>query len=72
MEAIIDRFEGKYAVCERQSDKKMIEIKKNKLPDEATEGDYLIIKDEKITIDSKKTMERKKRIRNLMNDLWED
>ncbi len=42
MKVIIDRFEGKYAVCEKKN-LEMIDIEIDKLPKEVKEGDVLII-----------------------------
>lgn len=72
MDLIIDRFEGTYAVCEKQSNGEMIDIKKSKLPNHAKEGDYLVVEGESIKIDPKKRKEREARISQLMDDLWED
>jgi hypothetical protein len=68
---IIDRFEGSFAVCERE-DKTMVTIPKDKLPNNCKEGDYLIINpDGTYQVDSAATLERKKRIRDKMNRLFE-
>ena len=69
MKVTIDRFEGEFAVCE-QEDRTMINIRKDKIPQEANEGDILIIEGESISIDFAGTDERKKRINRLMDDLW--
>lgn len=66
---IIDRFEGEFAVCERK-DEQMIQIAKKELPEQAKEGDILICKDGKYTIDYQKTRDRKKEIEDLTKDLW--
>lgn len=70
MKVIIDRFEGEYAICEKE-DRKMISIKKSKLPDEAKEGDVIVIRNENIVIDSSTTQDRKHRLQKLMDELWE-
>jgi hypothetical protein len=68
---IIDRFEGQYAVCE-QEDRKMVDIEKKLLPDEAAEGSCIIIRDDgKILLDKNETGKRKDRISKLMDDLFE-
>ena len=41
MKYIIDRFEGKWAVCEAE-DGKMIDIEKSKLPKNARAGDVIV------------------------------
>ncbi len=40
MKLIIDRFEGDYAVCERE-DKTMMDIERSKLPEGVKEGSVL-------------------------------
>jgi hypothetical protein len=69
MRVVIDRFEGDYAVCEKE-DREMIDIKRDCLPKEAKEGDVLDIKGDKIIIDLKETEKRKKEIEELTKDLW--
>ena len=67
---IIDRFEAEYAVCEKE-DKKMIKIAKVELPPAAKEGTVLEYLDDKIKINYAATKEREKKIKKLMDDLWE-
>jgi len=69
MKVIIDRFEGDYAVCEKENCE-MIDIKRELLPKEAKENDVLDIQGDKITIDVKETEKRKKEISELTKDLW--
>jgi hypothetical protein len=69
MRVIIDRFEGNYAVCEKE-DRTMINIEKSKLPTAAKEGDVLSILENEITIDIIETENRKKTIEELTKDLW--
>ena len=69
MKVTIDRFEGKFAVCE-QEDRTMVNILKDNIPQEAKEGDILVIEGDSISIDVEGTAERKKRISRLMDDLW--
>lgn len=70
MKLTIDRFEGKYAVCEKE-DLTMIDINIDLLPPGAKEGDILIIDGDNIKIDEKKTKDRRKEMEKLLNDLWE-
>ena len=67
--ATIDRFEGKYAVCELET-LKYKNILISDLPKGAKEGDTLLIEGKKITIDTSKTNERKKYIDEITKDLW--
>lgn len=66
----IDRFEGDYAVCEKEN-RDMIDIEIKKLPANVKEGDVLIIDGEYIIIDTFETKKRRKEIQSLMDDLWE-
>lgn len=63
---VIDRFEGDMAVIEYNG--RTFDLPKNLLPKEAKEGDVL-----KILIDvyKEKTKKHRKRIKNLMNELFE-
>jgi len=71
VKVVIDRFEGFYAVCEKE-DKTMIDIKISNLPSESKEGDVLIIDtNDMITIDIKETKKRRKEIEKLTENLWE-
>jgi len=69
MKVIIDRFEGDFVVCEKK-DRKMLDIKRDKVPSTAKEGDVLNIINDKITIDIGETEKRKKEIEELTEDLW--
>jgi hypothetical protein len=69
VKVVIDRFEGDYAVCEKE-DREMIDIKRDCLPKEAKEGDVLDIEGDKIIIDVNETEKRKKEIEELTKDLW--
>lgn len=70
MKVIIDRFEGIYAVCEKE-DNTMIDLKRIDIPKDAKEGDVLNIEDDSITIDEEETERRKKEIEELTKDLFE-
>jgi hypothetical protein len=70
MKAIIDRFEGGYAVCEVE-DLSIVKIDIGKLPQSAKEGDVLEINGDRINVDSCETQKRKKNIEKLAEDLWE-
>lgn len=70
MKVVIDRFEGDFAVCEIDIGD-MINIEKSKLPSEAKEGYILHVKGDVVNIDKSSTLNQKKKIDNLMKDLWE-
>lgn len=70
MVVIIDRFEGGFAVCEKE-DRTMINIEKSRLPSGVKEGDSLIINDEGIFIFIPRDQDfHKEKIRCLMEELW--
>jgi hypothetical protein len=71
MRVIIDRFEGEFAVCEVSDEERMINLPLKDLPEGAKPGDVLKISDGGITIDNEETADRKKRINNLLDSLWE-
>jgi len=70
MKVIVDRFEGEYAVCEKE-DRTMMDISKKNLPTGVKEGDVLIINGDIISIDKDETEKRKENIKNLMDKLWD-
>ncbi len=70
LKIIIDRFEGKFAICETE-DKKMINIDRNLVPTAAKEGDILDIEGDSVTLDTEATIKRKKDIDKLVDELWE-
>ncbi len=67
--AIIDRFEGEYAICELE-DLRYINILKDKLPKNVKEGDVLLLEGENIILDVEKTKQRSEYIKELTKDLW--
>lgn len=70
MKIIIDRFEGIYAICEKE-DKTMMDIKRINLPKGVKEDDVINIEGSIITIDLEETAKRKVDIEKLTEDLWE-
>ena len=71
MKVVIDRFEGNFAVCEKE-DRTMLNINRNKLPAQSKEGDVLIVEGDTIRIDEGETAERKNSAEKLMKDVWRD
>ncbi len=65
MEMVIDRFEGAFAVV--MCEDKAYNIPRALLPETAKEGDIL-----RIVIDTEKTKENAKEIKQLMDDVWAD
>jgi len=70
LKAVIDRFEGEYAVLDIEG--KIEDIKRSEIPEEAREGDVLVKRDGKWVIDREATKKLKKEIDGLVNELWED
>lgn len=70
LKLIVDRFEGDFAVCERE-DGTMVDIEKYKLPEGVKEGHVLIVGENNIIIDEKATEDRREKIRKLMEKLRE-
>lgn len=57
---IIDRFEGEYAVLE--NDDEMQNIERTLLPDDAKEGDVLIVVDSMYEVDVEGTQKRREEV----------
>lgn len=70
MKYIIDRFEGDYAVVEDEN-KLMMDIHLKDLPKEVQEGDVLVKNGDSYSVDLGETERRKKKIQELVDDLWE-
>lgn len=66
MRIIIDRIEADIVVVEKE-DGSFIQMPKSLIPLDAKEGDMLLI-----TIDEESTVDRKKEITSLMEELWDD
>lgn len=66
MKYIIDRFEEDYAIIEGE-DMDTFNLPKHMIPKDAMEGDILEIE---VKLKQDDTEQRKKRIENLMDDLW--
>lgn len=64
MRVTVDRFEGCYAVCEKD-DRTMINIEISKLPEGVNEGCVLVIDGAKIVIDEEETKKRIEEIERL-------
>ena len=69
---VIDRFEGGFAVCEREGGA-MADVKRAFLPKEAREGDVIILSaDGSYIIDEKETARRRSENAKLQRALFED
>jgi len=69
MKVIIDRFEGIYAVCEKE-DGNMTNIEKDKIGQDAKQGDVLVITENEIIIDETASRNRREEIEKLTKNLW--
>lgn len=69
-EFTIDRFEGDIAVLEDRNTGKMLDVKKEDLPENIKEGDILDKINGKYTVNPEKTLESKERIKDKMKKLW--
>ena len=69
MKVVIDRFEGDYAVCEKE-DRTMMDVLRSSIPAQSKEGDVLNMEDGVITIDTEETDRRRKMIEELTKDIW--
>jgi hypothetical protein len=69
VKAVIDRFEGNFAVCE-SDDRKMFNIERDSLPEGILEGCVIDICGDKVTLDKDETIKRKKEIDDLCEGLW--
>lgn len=69
---IIDRFEGEFAVCERE-DRVMENIARTLLPEDCKEGDCLLLTENgNYRIDAEASDGRRERIEKLMEELFEE
>lgn len=69
---VIDRFEEEFAVCEDRETGRMINIKKEDLPEEIVEGDVLKYKNFTYEIDYEEKQKIEDRINEKVKDLFED
>ncbi len=66
---IIDRFEGQYALVEFAGT--IRSISRRRLPEEAREGDVIVLQGRKWKVDQEATQERQKYLAELAENLWE-
>lgn len=69
-EYTIDRFEEDLAVCEDRKTKEMINIKRTDLPKDSHEGSILKLKNGKFELDLEEEEKVEKRIKEKMDNLW--
>jgi hypothetical protein len=69
--AVLDRIESSTAVLESESHE-IFEIPASALPVDARPGDWLILEDDSVSIDRASTAKARRRVRKLMDDVWND
>ncbi|MCX7773297.1 MAG: DUF3006 domain-containing protein [Clostridia bacterium] len=69
MKVIIDRFEGGFAICEKENGT-MIKIERSILPQDTREGSVLMVEGRKVTHLEAETHARQQKITGLMKGLW--
>jgi len=67
MKLVIDRFEGKYAVCVQED--KVINIPRYKVPIEAKDGDCLVMEDGFFVVQNEETENKRHKVKKIMDDL---
>ena len=70
MLAVIDRFEGGFALCESLADGKMRRFARSALPPDAKEGDVLRFDGDSVTLDPQRTKQRRAELQKKMDGLW--
>lgn len=71
MTYIVDRFEGKYEVLEDEN-RDMLNVPIKDLPKDVQVGDVLVKAGDGYQVDVIETEKRKKRMKELMDDLWNE
>lgn len=69
---VIDRFESNFAVCENRKTGEMVNIEKQKLPGNISEGDVLKIIDNEYIIDEQARKEIEERIKRKVSNIFEE
>lgn len=68
---IVDRIEGKYAVCEAEN-KKMVDIELTNIFGIVKEGKVILKREDGYYVDEEATIKRKDEIKKLMEGMWEE
>lgn len=69
MMLVIDRFEGSFAVCEKE-DRTMVNIPKDQIIGDPKEGDVIVTSENMYHIDQEETEKRREEIENLIKNMW--
>jgi hypothetical protein len=70
MKVVIDKFEGDFAVCEKE-DRSLLNINRRDVPIDALEGYVLDIQGDDVKIDTTETTKRKEMARLLGVNVWD-
>lgn len=66
----VDRFEGKFAICENRETGEMINIEKAILPENIKEGSIVKYENGKFILDNETTSKKQAEIKNMVNNLF--
>jgi len=72
MKAVIERFEGDFALLEMKGEGQVIKVRRDKIPPAAREGDVVFSQGEEWLIDHKASAALKKEVEDLAAELWQD
>ncbi|MFA9378196.1 MAG: DUF3006 domain-containing protein [Lachnotalea sp.] len=67
MKLVIDRFEGKYAVCMQEDS--IINIPRYKVPINAKDGDCLVMENGFFVVQKEVTEDKRYKVKKIMDDL---
>lgn len=68
---IVDRIEGRYAVCETRK-KEMVDIELTNIFGIVKEGKVILKREDGYYVDEEATIKRKDEIKKLMEGMWEE
>lgn len=68
---VVDRIEGKYAVCETEK-KEMVDIELTNIFGIVKEGKVILKREDGYYVDEEATIKRKDEIKKLMEGMWEE
>lgn len=69
---VVDRIEDNLAICEEKLTGKMVQINLESLPKEIKEGNVIKLKNGNYEIDYKEQRKIEERIKDKMNNIWND
>ena len=66
----IDRFEGKFAICENLSTNEFCNILKKDLPKNCKEGSIIKLENGRYSLDKSTTVQKQEQVKNMVNNLF--